>query len=170
MKLPISVTLGLIAGLIVSAAWYIIAKSLGFYSVNVYIYVYFVKLALILIGVLLSVYLVKRRNKGFLEFKSALQTGMIYCLVFAVIIALFNYVYYTFITPDTVDFFVSEAKRYGETTLKLQGESLQKLMDSEKARLGSFTVIPPILFWGLVISLLAGLIFQKKNPFVFGEN
>lgn len=170
MKLPISITLGLVAGLILSVTWFALAKSIGFYSINVYVYVYIAKLALILLGVLLSVYLVKRKQQGFLEFKTALQTGMLYCLVFAVIVALFNYVYYTFITPDTVDFFVAEARKYGETTLKLKGEELSKLMDAERARLGSFTVIPPILFWGLVISLLSGLIFQKKNPATFSAN
>jgi hypothetical protein len=170
MKLPISITLGIIAGAILCLSWFLLAKSLGFYSIDVYIYVYGVKLALILIGVFLSVYLVKRNNHGFLEFKSALQTGMLYCLVLAVIVSLFNYIYYTFITPDTVDYFVAEAKKYGETTLKLEGEQLQKLMDAERSRLGSFTVIPPILFWGLVISLLAGLIFQKKDPHKFSAN
>lgn len=170
MKLPTSVILGLIGGIILCLAWYLTANAIGFYEVNVFIYVYIFKLVLILIGTFLSAYLLKRKNKGFLEFKSALQTGMMYCLVFAVVIAIFNYFYYKFITPDTIDFYLAEAKRYAETTAKLTGEELTKFLDAERGRFGSFTLVPPILFWGLIMSLISGLIFQKKNPASFGAN
>jgi hypothetical protein len=171
MKLHISIILGLIAGLIFSVAWYLLARSIGFYSVSVYIYTYFVKLGLILIGVFLSVLLVKRKNAGFLEFKTALQTGMIYAVVFAVVVALFNFIYYRYISPDTLDYFVSEARKHGETVLKLKDADLTKFMDAERTRLDSFTVIIlPILFWGLIISLLAGAILQKKKAVLIHEN
>lgn len=171
MKLHISIILGLIAGLIFSLSWYLMARSIGFYSVDVYIYIYFVKLGLILIGVFLSVILIKRKNGGFLEFKSALQTGMIYAVVFAVVVALFNFIYYRYISPDTLDFFVAEARKHGETVLKLKDADLTKFMDAERTRLDSFTVIIlPILFWGLILSLLAGAILQKKKAVLIHEN
>src|SRR5687768_2891375 len=99
MRLPISVTLGLIAGLIFSGTWYAMAKSMGFYSVNVYLYRNYLAFLLIFLGVVLSVVLTKRKGKGFLQFKDALRTGMLFSIVFAVMIACFNFVYYTFITP-----------------------------------------------------------------------
>jgi hypothetical protein len=170
MKFPISVIAGLVAGLILSVLWYVMAVSMGFYSVDVFIAVYLVKLGLIIAGVFISVFLIKRKNKGFLEFKTALQTGMLFCIVFAVIASIFNFIYYKYITPDTIDFFVSEARRYGETTAKLKGEDLTKFLDAERGRFGSFTVIPPILFWGLIVSLIAGLVFQKKDPHAFSAN
>ena len=170
MRFPISVALGLIAGIILSIGWYAMANSIGFYSVQVFINVYILKLCLIIAGVFASVFIVKRRNNGFLEFKTALQTGMLYCLVFAVIAAIFNYIYYTYITPDTIDFFVAEAKRYAESQGKIEGEKLTKFLDAERRGFGSFAVIPPVLFWGLIASLIAGLIFQKKDPHAFSAN
>jgi hypothetical protein len=170
MRLPVSVMLGLIAGLIFSATWYAMAKTMGFYSVNVYVNVNILIIALILVGVLLSVFIEKKRNKGFLEFKSALRTGMVYCLVFAILASLFNYIYYKFITPDTIDYFVADAKKYAETVAKIKAEDLPKYLDAERARFGSFKLVPSILFWGLITSLVSGVIFQKKNPYNFGEN
>ncbi|MCW3102108.1 MAG: hypothetical protein JWO09_548 [Bacteroidetes bacterium] len=170
MRFPISVALGLLAGLILSIGWYAMGKSIGFYSVQVFINVYILKLCLIIAGVFISVYLVKRRNNGFLEFKTALQTGMLYCLVFAVIAAIFNYIYYTYITPDTIDYFVAEAKKYAEGMGNIKGDDLTKFLDAERSRFGSFAAIPPILFWGLIVSLIAGLIFQKKDPHAFSAN
>lgn len=163
-KIPSSIIIGIIAGLLVSIAWFALSKSLGYYSVNLFIYVYFLKLLFILFGVLVSVYLMKRKNGGFMEFKTALQTGMLYCLALAVVLAIFNAFYYKFIAPDTIDFFLAEAKKYAETTAKLTGEELEKFLDAEKGRFGSFAVIPPILFWGLIMSLIAGLLFRKKDP------
>lgn len=170
MKLPISITAGVLAGIIFSATWYAMAKSMGFYSVNVYVYVNFMIIGLILLGVFSTVLLVKRSNKGFLEFKTALKTGMLYCLVFAILASLFNYIYYKYITPDTIDYFVADAKRYGETIGKVKAEDMSNYLAAERARFGSFKLVPSILFWGLVVSLVAGITCQKKDPYAFGEN
>jgi hypothetical protein len=169
MRLPISLTIGLVAGLIFSASWYAMAKSMGFYSVEVYLYRNYLAFVLIFLGVLLSVFLTKRKGKGFLQFKDALRTGMIFSVVFAVTIALFNYVYYTFITPDTIDYFLSEAKKQ-MTEDKVKPEDFPKFLDSVRSNYGSFRLVPPVLFWGLIISLLSGALLQKKNPVTFSEN
>jgi hypothetical protein len=169
MKFPLSVTIGLIAGAVFSATWYGMAKSMGFYNVNVYVYRNYLTFLLILLCVFSTVLLEKRKGKGFLEFKKALQAGMTFSLVFAVFIALFNYVYYTFITPDTVDYFMSEAKNQ-MTADKIKPEDMPKYLESVKGNYGSFRLIPPVLFWGLIISLMAGALFSKKNPYEFGEN
>ena len=169
MKLPISVTAGVLAGIIFSATWYAMARSMGFYEVNVYVYRNYLTFLLIFLGVLSSILIVKRNNKGFLEFKEALKTGMLFSLVFAIIIAIFNYTYYAFITPDTIDYFLSEAKNQ-MTADKIKPEDFPRYLDSIRANYGSLRLIPPILFWGLVLSLIAGAILKKKDPFVFSEN
>lgn len=169
MKLPISLTIGLVAGLIFSVTWYAMAKSMGFYAVNVYLYRNYLAFGLIFLGVFLSIFLTKRRGNGFLQFKDALRTGMFFSIVFAVVIALFNYVYYTFITPDTIDYFLSEAKRQ-MTEDKVKPEDFQKYLDSVRANYGSFRLVPPVLFWGLIISLLSGALLQKKPPATFSAN
>ncbi|HEX8516581.1 MAG TPA: DUF4199 domain-containing protein [Bacteroidia bacterium] len=169
MKLPISITLGLIAGLIFSVSWYLMATSMGFYSVDVYKNRNYLTFVLIFVGVFLSVFIVKRKGRGFLQFKDALKTGMLYSLVFAVIIALFNYIYYTFITPDTIDFFMSEAKKQMIED-KVKPEDFPKFLESVRGNYGSFRLVPPVLFWGLIISLLAGALLQKKDPHPISAN
>jgi hypothetical protein len=170
MKFPISMTLGAIAGVIFSITWFLMAKSMGFYSINVYIYRNIITFGLIVLGVFLSVFLVKRQNLGFIEFKEALKNGMWYCIVFGVIVAIFNHIYYKYITPDTIDYFLSEAKKAMLEDTKLKPEDYPKYMDSVRENYGSLRLIPPILFWGLIISLLSGAILQKKNPHSFSAN
>ncbi len=170
MKIGVNIKLGVIAGLINCIAWYAFAKKMGFYTVNVYIYRNYVTLAVLITGVFLSVFLTKRSKQGFLEFKQGLKTGVVYSLTLAVILALFNYIYYSYITPDTIDFFLSEARK-SDFAQKLSAADLPKFLDSEKSNFSSFKLIPPIIFFGLISSLLAASAFQKKNPAMpFSEN
>jgi hypothetical protein len=92
-----------------------------------------------------------------------LRKGMFYSLIVAVIIATFNYIYYTYITPDTIDYFLSEAKK-AAVAHDLKGDDLQKFLDGERNNFTSFKLVPPVFFFGLISSLLAGAIFSKKNP------
>jgi hypothetical protein len=170
MKFPISITLGIIAGLIFSATWYLMARSMGFYSINVYLYRNFLAFGLIIAGVFLSIFIIKRKNNGFIEFKEALKTGMLYCIILGVIVAIFNHIYYKYITPDTIDYFLSEAKKAMMEDNKIKPEDYPKYLDSVKENYGSLRLIPPILFWGLIISLLSGALLQKKNPHTFSAN
>ncbi len=163
MKINLSIKLGIVAGLVTCVAWYMYAKQLGYYAVEVYVYRNYTIYALLLLGVLLLVFLERRKNLGFLEFKDALRNGMFYSLILAVIVATFNYIYYTYITPDTIDYFLSEAKK-AAVAHDLKGDELQKFLDGERNNFASFRLVPWILFFGLISSLLAGAIFSKKNP------
>jgi Protein of unknown function (DUF4199) len=171
MKIGINVKLAVIAGILVSVGWYTFAKKFGFYDIKVYLYKQLLTLALLAIGVFLSVYLTKRSNQGFLEFKQCLKTGVLYSLVLALVLAIFNYLYFTFITPDTIDFFLSEAKN-AAIAHNLKDAELAKFLDAERSSFSSFRLVPPVIFFGLIASLLAGAIFQKKDPnsLSFSEN
>lgn len=163
MKIAINIKLGILAGVINCAAWYAFAKSMGFYAVEVYIYRNYVTLAVLIIGIFLSVFLTRRSKKGFLEFKEALKTGVLYSLMLAIILAVFNYMYYKFITPDTIDYFISEA-RNSDFAKNLSTAELSKFLAEERSNFSSFKLIPPIIFFGIISSLIAGAIFQRKNP------
>ncbi|MBL0328952.1 MAG: DUF4199 domain-containing protein [Bacteroidetes bacterium] len=163
MKIGISVKLGIIAGLINCIAWYAFAKSLGFYSVEVYIYRNYVTLGVLITGIFLTIFLTKKGNQGFLEFSEGLKAGVLYSLMLAVVIGIFNYLYFKFITPDTIDFFLSEAKK-SEFAKTLTGDELNKFLVEERSTFNSFKLVPPILFFGLISSLLASAIFRRKNP------
>jgi hypothetical protein len=170
MKIGINIKLGIAAGIINCIAWYAFAKSLGFYTIDVYIYRNFITLAVLVLGVFLSVYLTKRNNQGFMEFKEGLKTGVLYSIVLAIILACFNYIYYTFITPDTIEYFLSEARK-SAMSHNLKELEITNFLDEERSNFNSFKLVPPVLFFGLISSLLAGLVFQKRNPNItYSEN
>jgi len=77
-------------------------------------------------------------------------------------LAIFNYIYYTVITPDTIDYFLSEAKKSFLANEKIKSADIPKYLEAERENFSSFKLIPPILFFGILSSLLAGLALQKK--------
>ncbi len=163
MKLSIPVKAAIISGIITSTAWYILALKMGFYSYTYYGIRLLIMFGFIFIGVFVSVILSKKKAGGFLEFKECLKTGMLYSLIVALIVAVFNYVYHTFITPDTIDFFCSDIKKTGLEHKQSQ-VMIAQAIEAQKNSFSSFRLIPPALFSGLVFSLLAGAILQKNNP------
>lgn len=170
MKIGINVKLGIVAGLLICIAWFAFAKSIGFYSVEVYIYRNYVTLGLLIIGIFLSVFLTKRNQGGFLDFSQGLRAGVLYSLIIALFVMIFNYVYFKFITPDTIDFFMSEAKN-SDFAKTLKESELNEFLVAQRSTFSSWKLVPPILFFGLISSLIASAIFQKKNPVPpFSEN
>jgi hypothetical protein len=169
MKIAISIKLGIVAGLINCLAWFAFAKKLGFYSIDVYVYRNYVTLAVLVLGVFLSVYLTKKNKQGVLEFKEGLKAGVLYSLILATVLAIFNYFYYNYITPDTIDYFLSEAKK-AAIAHKLSNMEIAKFLSEEKGNFSSFKLIPPVIFFGLISSLLGSAIFQKKSSGNYNAN
>lgn len=163
MKLPISVKLGVLFGITNSTIWYIISKKLGNYSADLYFNMNFVTIFILVIGIFLSIFITRRQNNGFIVFKGALKAGMLYSIVLSIIYAFFSYLYHNFITPDTVDYFVSIAKKEAEA-LKLTGVELENFMAMSRSFFDAYRLIPSVLFFGLIISLLAGAVLTKKDP------
>lgn len=170
MKIALSIKLGIIAGVINCIAWYSFAKSLGFYSIEVYIYRNYVTLAVLILGIFLTVFLTRKSKNGFLEFSEGLKSGVLFSLILALILGIFNYLYFKFITPDTIDFFLSEAKN-SDFAKKLSETELNEFLVAERSTFSSWKLVPPILFFGLISSLIASAIFRRKNPASsFSEN
>jgi uncharacterized membrane protein (DUF106 family) len=163
MKIPLSLKLGIVIGILNCITWYAIAKQLGFYSDQVYRLRNFITLGVLVIGIFVSVFFTRKSNNGYIEFKNALKAGMIFSLMVAIVLAIFNYIYYTYITPDTIDYFLSEAKK-AAIAHHAKPEEMKLFIDAARENLGSFRLIPPLLFYGLIISLLAGAVMQKKDP------
>ncbi len=169
MKIGINVKLAIAAGLINCIAWYIIARSLNYYSFNVEQYRYYVTLLLLLIGIPVSIFYERKHNNGFIEFKDALKCGVLYSIVLSFSIALFSYTYYKFIVPDAISFFVSEAKK-SMIESKVKEGDIPKNIELVISYFGSFRVFMSTLIIGLLMSLAASAILRKKNLQAFHAN
>ena len=113
MKSSSIAILGLAAGIINCIAWYLISKRLTYYEVaSVENYSTLVTFFLLFIGISFCVLTRRKHNKGFIPFKEAFQSGLLFTLIIALVLAIFSYIYYKFLAPDAIDFYVSEAKKY----------------------------------------------------------
>ncbi|MBA3971039.1 MAG: DUF4199 domain-containing protein [Bacteroidetes bacterium] len=170
MKITLNIKLGIAAGIINCIAWYAFAKSLGFYSLNIEQYRYYVTLLLLFSGIFLSVYLTRKSQAGFIDFKDAVKCGILYTVVLALILAIFNYIYYKFIATDSIDYFLNDARQLMEKD-KLKEEDILKTIETIKTYFGSFRMFMSTLILGVLVSLLAGAVLRKKKLVIpFSEN
>lgn len=103
---------------------------------------------------------------GIMSFSKAFGTGMLLALAVAVMFALFNFIFYSFISPDTLD----EARRMAETSMQEQGKTQEEIDMAMKITGFMFTpvgiLLTTIIFYplfGLLLSLLASLFTQRNN-------
>jgi hypothetical protein len=169
MKITLNIKLGIAAGFVNCIAWYLIAKSLGYYSFTIEQYRYFATLILLLFGVTASIYFERKNKNGFIEFKEAVKSGIIFSLVLCLILAIFNFIYYKYLIPDAVDYFVSEVKK-NMVLAKAKEEDITKNLETVKSYFGSFRIFMSTLILGIILSLIAGAILRKKNPHAFNPN
>ena len=169
MKINLGIKLGLAAGIINCIAWYAIANSLGYYSFAIEQYRYYTTLLLLLIGIAISIYFERKNKGGFIEFKEAAKCGILYSLALSLILAVFNYIYYSFIIPDAVDYFVSEARK-SMIAGKVKEENIIKSLETVESYFGFFRMFMSTLIMGVILSLIGSAILRKKNPHPFSEN
>jgi hypothetical protein len=163
MKITLNIKLGLAAGTLNCAAWYAFYRLFSPYSFDVDRYRYFVTLLLLLIGIFTSVYYDRIGRNGFIDFKDAVKTGILYTLVLGSMLAIFNAVYYKFIATDAVDYFVSEARK-AMTEQKLSESDITKNLEVVNSYFGSMRMMMSTVIMGVLLSLLTGAIFRKKDP------
>lgn len=170
MKIELHVKLAIAAALICCGISFYISNSLGYYSLSIYGYKFYVSIALLLIGIFLSI-LLKRKSEEFISFKNALKTGAFFSLIYALIIALYNFLYHKFIAPDVIDFFVSEERKAWLANKRTLEEVNKYLLEYYIPSFGSFHVFMTTLIWGILLSLLFSAILRKKAPALpFSEN
>ena len=170
MKINLGIKLGIVAGIINCVAWYVIAKSLGYYSLNIGQYLYFTTLLLLLFGIAVSIYFERKNKGGFIDFKEAAKSGLLYSLVLSLILAGFNYVYYKFIIPDAISFFVSEEKNAWLAHNKTLEETNKYLAEYYIPSYGPFHILMTTLILGIILSLIISAVLRRKNPHPFSEN
>lgn len=171
MKSSFTIIAGIGAGLINSIAWYALSRSLTCYEVaTIDLYRFLTGLLLFIIGIFICIFLKRKHNGGYIEFKQAFQTGFVFTLFMAIILAVFNYLYYKFIAPDAVEFYVSEAKKQVQSE-KITPEELVRFEERVRNYFGSFKMLMSTLMIGVIISLIEAGILRKKNKTIpFSEN
>ncbi len=171
MNKSLHLKFGIGAGLINCIGWYVISRSLTYYEVaSIDRYRMLITIALLIIGIFLSIFFQKKENNGYLGFKQGLQTGMLYTLLLAASLAIFNYLYYKYIAPDAVDFFVSEAKKQIIST-NTQPANMTKFEEAVRSYFSSFKMFMSTVIMGVVVSVIFSGILRKKSPLLpFSEN
>lgn len=172
MKGSLNILFGIGAGIINCIAWYALSRHFTYYDVvSIDSRRQAITVSLIIVGVFLVVFFKRKANSGFLEFKEAFKTGILYVFVLAAILAIFNYFYYKFIAPDAIEFYVSDQKKLLIATVKTKPEDLPKFEEMVRNAFSSFKMLMQTVLIGIIISLIAAGILQKKAPALpFSEN
>lgn len=170
MKLPLNVKLGIGSGILNCIAWFIFSKTLGYYSIAVDQYRYYVTLLLLLLGIFISVYYERKNSGGYIEFRDAVKAGFLFTLILGAFLAVFNFIYYKFIAVDAVDYFLNEARKTMEEG-KIKEEDIVKNLEVLKSYFGPFRMLMSTVIMGIILSVLSAAIFRKKKPAIpFSEN
>ena len=170
MKIPFHIKLGIVAGIINIIAWYIFSVKFGYYSLHVDQMRYFVSLFLLFVGTFVVVFYQRKQQSGYINFKDALKSGILYTIPVALLLGIFNYIYYKYIAIDSVDYFINEDKN---TMLKngMKEVEVTKTLEVVKTYFGSFRIFMSTIIMGLIFSLLASAILRRKRPAMpFSEN
>lgn len=125
---------------------------------------------IISIGVLVyGIKTFKNDNAGFLTIAQALKTGLAISLVAGIISVIFNYIFINYIDPDfiqkTLDFsreqmitdFPNMTQEQMENSLEISAKFMTPTIMSAMGILAT-------LFFGFIISLVAGMILKKNPP------
>ncbi|MCG2430147.1 DUF4199 domain-containing protein [Aequorivita xiaoshiensis] len=111
----------------------------------------------------------KTDNAGFLTIAQALKTGLAISLVAGIISVIFNYIFINYIDPDfiqkTLDFsreqmitdFPNMTEEQMENSLEISAKFMTPTIMSAMGILAT-------LFFGFIISLVAGMILKKNPP------
>jgi hypothetical protein len=171
MKSSFHTISGIAAGLINCTAWYALSQTLTYYEVaRIDTYRLIVTVSLLIIGIFLCILFQRKKENGVIQFKTAFKTGLLYAFILALLLAIFNYIYYKYIAPDAVEFYVSEAKRQMIEN-KIKPEDIPKFEEAVRKLFSSFRMLMTTLMMGVIISLVAAGFLQKKPAAVqFSEN
>jgi hypothetical protein len=108
-------------------------------------------------------------NDGKVSFGKALAIGMLIALFSGIGVAIFDYIYTTQINPDFVTDYLNHSIKKMEATLspeelKVKRAALtQQMEDYGSPGFMAFMMFTSVILLGFMISLISGLILQRKN-------
>lgn len=163
----IGLNYGLILGLI-SVAFSVIIWVLG-YAIERPWWTSVLSFVIMLLVIVYGLKAFKSGNSGFMSLGQAIKTGLTIALIAGIISALYTYVFVTVIEPDFVGQILEETERqmYEQNPNITSEQAEMGLSMTEKFTspwmMAIFTIIGS-LFFGFIISLIAGLIMKNNKP------
>ena len=126
---------------------------------------------LIMIGVIVyALRTFKTANGGFMSLSQALKVGLGVAVIGSLIGALYNLIFMTFIEPGFIDLIIDKQREtMMENQPNMSAEQIDQSMEMVRKFAGpwissAFQILGG-LFFGFIISLIAGLIMKKENPY-----
>jgi len=162
-NIGLNVKLGITAGLLICLIWFFAAKMQGYYSLMIYSYKFYSTLLFLLVGVFVVTLYERKQNGGAIDFKPAVKAALLYSIVIAAIITLFNLLYHSFIATDAVDYFASQEKQAWIAHGRTEAETAEYITKYYVPSFGSFHTFMTTIIWGVLFSLLAGAVSRKKS-------
>lgn len=107
-------------------------------------------------------------NNGKVSLSKAIAIGMLIALFSAIGVALFDYIYTTQINPDFATEYIEYSIKKMETTLSPEelkvksAELIQQMKDYGSPGFMAFMMFSSVVILGFIISLISGLILQRK--------
>lgn len=132
-------------------------------------WVSFLQLLISMAIIVLGLRAFKMGNEGYLSFWQSVKTGLAISIVAAIISVVFNYIFITFIDPDfiqkTLDFTREQMQEDGNMSEEQIDMSMQMSAKFMSPWIMSAFSIIATMFFGFVISVLAGLALRRDRPF-----
>ena len=128
----------------------------------------------VVIQIVVLYFLVKSYRDNFLHgsmtYGQALGAGMVICLYYAILIAIFTYILYAIIDPDLMNKQLAASEEMmlnrgmSDAQIEAGRQFQEKIMKPEI--MAPFSILGNLL-WGLVLSLIIGIFVRKEgNPLI----
>lgn len=107
-------------------------------------------------------------NKGKVSFGKAIAIGMLIALFSAIGVAVFDYIYTTYINPDFASEYLEYSVKKMQETLSAEevkiktAELTQQMEDYGSPSFMALMMFASVMILGFIISLISGLILQRK--------
>lgn len=110
----------------------------------------------------------KNENNSYLTFGQSIKTGLAISLIAGIISIIFNYIFITYIDPDfiqkTMDFTREEMAKNPNLTEEQINMSMEMSAKFMTPWIMSAFAIIGTMFFGFIISVIAGLALRKNPP------
>ena len=124
----------------------------------------------VLVTIAIFIYAIKeykKKNSGFLSIKEALKVGLAVAVVAGLIAGIYTYIHYTYIYPEF------SGMIYDQAVIQMSEQQISEAQQEQALGITAFTTSPfffatmtlvSSLFYGFLISLIAGAIMKQKRP------